>query len=175
LGLAAALGIGSASAQEAPREPVDQARLAEFLVQAKRAGYASGDTSRIRSLKDGGAEVTFSDGDLSYRGRWYGGTSFTGQEIVWRQGRPVWALNFYGANCPGTAAPHEEFTKFHKSALRRVEAASPFRGPAMYREGRFAYVTEVSGSLKQFRGTERVFFDDVEVYRMEFHGGLTDR
>ena len=120
-------------------------------------------------------EARFSQGDLTYRDRWYGGTSFAGQEIVWQQGRAVWALDFYGANRPGTSAPPEELTKFHKSALQRVDAARPYRGPALYRDGRFTYVTDVSGSIEEFRGTERVFYDDVEVYRMEFHGGLTNR
>ncbi len=177
LGIAATLGLGGAttSAQEAPRSPVDLTRLAGFLVKAKRAGYASGDKTRIHTLEDGGMEARFSQGDLTYRDRWYGGTSFAGEEIVWQQGRAVWALDFYGANRPGTSAPPEEFTKFHKSALQRVEAARPYRGPALYRDGRFTYVTDVSGSIEEFRGTERVFYDDVEVYRMEFHGGLTNR
>jgi hypothetical protein len=175
LGVAAAISLGRVHAQDTSQPALDLKRLAAFLVEAKQNGYASGDDSRIKTLDDRGSEVRFTDGDLVYRDRWYGGTSFTGQEIVWQQGRPVWSLNFYGANRPGTSAPNDELTKFHKRALRKVEASAPYRGPAELRAGDFVYLCEVTGSIEEFRGVERVLYRGTEVYGMEFHGGRTDR
>lgn len=144
--------------------------LARFLATAKKAGYASGDESKVKKLSDGGDEASYSEGELSYRDRWYGGTSFSGQEVVTRAGKPVWSMNFYGANAPGAAVP-ANFPKFHKAALRRVTAAQPFRGPAIYREGEFVYVNEVCGSIDEFEGVERVYYRDQEIYKLVYHGG----
>jgi hypothetical protein len=159
------------AAQDKREAPVDTAALAGFLVKAKYEGYASGDQSRIRKLGDDGLEATFAEGQFSYRDRWYGETAFSGEEIVHCQGKPVWSMNFYGATSKGVQIP-VEFPKFHKSALRRVTAASPFRGPQFYQEGELVYVNDVTGSIQEFSGVERVLFRGREIFRLVYHGGL---
>lgn len=147
-----------------------ESALSRFLVTAKKAGYASGDQSKVKKLSDGSEGVGYSEGVYSYRDRWYGGTSFSGQEVVTRAGKPVWSMNFYGSNAAGAAVP-ADFPKFHKAALRRVTEAAPFRGPAIYREGDFVYVNDVSGTVEEFQGVERVYHRDQEIYRLVYHGG----
>ncbi len=149
----------------------DSSTLARFLVKAKAEGYASGIDSRIRRVSDGASEVSSSDGRYSYRDRWYGGAAFTGEEIVWRDGKPAWSMNFYGSTADGARIP-EEFPKFHKAALRHAPVEAPYRGPALYREGDFVYVNDVTGSLAAFSGIERVFFRDREIFRLSYHGGM---
>jgi hypothetical protein len=165
---------GSALAQGAAMEGPDLDALARFLVAAKLYGYASGDETRIRLLEDGGREVSSRDGDDSYRGRWYGDDQFSGEEVVWHQGRALWSMNFYGATTPGLEVP-ADFPRFHKSALRRVSAEVPFRGPALYRESDFVYVNDWTGSITEFSGVERVYFKDAEIFRLVYHGGLLHR
>ncbi len=144
--------------------------LAQFLVRAKAAGYASGDESRIRKLDDGGLEVSFQEGPFTYRDRWYGESAFTGEELVSRDGKPVWSMNFYGTNAKGVEIP-AEFPKFHKHALSRVAADAPFRGPARYAEGDFVYLNEFEGGIAGFSGTERILYRGREIYRLRYHGG----
>ena len=165
--LAMAAGV---IAQETAPEPQDLEALARHLVKAKFQGYASGDESRIQHLADGGSEVRSEEDGYVYRDRWYGEDRFTGEEVVWHKGRALWSMNFYGATTPGRSIP-AEFAKFHKSALRRATIDAPFRGPAMYREGEFVYVNTHTGSIAEFSGVERVFFRDLEIFHLAYHGG----
>ena len=144
------------------------AELIRFLLAAKAGPYAADDERRIRRLDDGGSEVGYEADGFTYRDRWYGEACFAGQELVWRDGRAVWAMSFRGATDP--SAP-QEFPHFHKRALRRVPADAPFRGPALHREGDLVYVNEWSGDLSAFRGVERVLLGEREIYRLEYLGG----
>ncbi len=145
--------------------------LARFLVKAKIEGYASGDQSRLRKLSDGGMEASFTEGEYSYRDRWYGENAFAGEEIVHYRGKPAWSMNFYGVSARD-APP--EFPAFHKAALRRVPLAQPFRGPARYQEGEFVYLNDVQGSIRDFSGLERVLFRGREIFRLVYHGGVLE-
>jgi hypothetical protein len=164
------LAGGVLADQPAPR-PREVDDLARYLVEAKRDGYASGDESRIVRLDDGGSEVRSASGAYVYRDRWYGDERFTGQEIVWRDGQAIWGLSFYGATTTGRAIP-PDFPRFHKAALRRATVSAPFRGPARYREGDFVYLNSVTGSLEEFKGSERVLFRSKEIFHLTYHGGL---
>jgi hypothetical protein len=166
IGAMALLPIAAAQQTKAPE---DSSALARFLVNAKTEGYASGVESRIRKLPDGGQEASFTEGDYAYRDRWYGDSQFSGEEIVHHKSKPVWSMNFYGWT-EGTHIP-AEFPKFHKAALRRVTAETPFRGPAFYQEGDFAYTNDVTGSIHNFSGVERVFYQGKEIFRLLYHGG----
>ncbi len=142
--------------------------LGAFLARAKAGSYAADDPGRIRRMEDGGDEAAHEEGVFRYRDRWYGETRFTGEEVVWREGRPCWAMSYLGVT--GASAP-PEFPHFHKRALRRVPPDAPFRGPALHREGDLVYVNEWSGDLAAFRGVERAFLGDREIYRLEYQGG----
>jgi hypothetical protein len=165
IGVAALLAV-----QDKVAKPEDSAALARFLVKAKIEGYASGDQSRIHKLDDGGSEARFSEDPYSYRDRWYGESSFSGEEIVWRSGKPIWSLNFFSEAMKGVTVP-ADFPKFHKSALRHVTVEAPFRGPALYREGEFVYTNDVTGTIREFQGVEHVFFRSKEIFRLVYHGG----
>jgi len=159
-----------ALAQDKVVPPEDSAALARILVDAKARGYASGNESQIRRLPDGGREVRSERDGYVYQDRWYGGERFTGQEVLWHQGRAVWSMTFYGATTPGRKAP-ADFPAFHKSALRRASIDAPFRGPALYREGEYTYLNTWVGSVEEFSGVERVFFRDEEVFHLTYQGG----
>jgi hypothetical protein len=146
----------------------DLLELARFLAKAKAECYSADEETRIRKLERGGSESGFELGELAYLDRWYGERCFTGEELVWRQGRPCWTMNFYGVTSP-EAPP--EFPHFHKRALRRIPFEAPFRGPTLHREGDLVYVNDWTGDVTAFRGVERVFHGDREVYRLEYHGG----
>jgi hypothetical protein len=150
------------------RETTTPDGLARFLVIAKAESYAADDERRVLALDDGGSESSFTGDGFTYRDRWWGGARFAGQELVWWEGRAVWAMSFQGATDP-SAPP--EFPHFHKRALRRVPAEAPFRGPPLHREGDLLYVNEWSGELSAFRGRERVLQGEREIYRLDYLGG----
>ena len=74
---------------------IDVGELERFVVRAKRASYV-GDGERALPSREGAHDLTFADGQWSYRDSYFGGTDFIGQEVVWLMGEPVWAMNYYG-------------------------------------------------------------------------------
>jgi hypothetical protein len=55
--------------------------------------------------------------------------------------------------------------------MQRVAAERPFRGPGEYREGDFLYQDKSTGSVDQFSGEEKIFFQDRMIYVLKYHGG----
>ncbi len=168
--LACVVWAAVATAAERTNEGLDLQALARYLHQAKLEGYASGDETRIQRLPDGAQSVHAEGGGYVYRDHWYGDERFIGEEVVWHEARPVWAMSFYGATTPGRPIP-AEFPKFHKSALRHAPADAPLRGPALFSEGEFVYVNTYTGALAEFSGVERVFYRGEEIFHLTYHGG----
>ncbi|MAE49369.1 hypothetical protein CMI48_00930 [Candidatus Pacearchaeota archaeon] len=146
--------------------------LAEFLVLAKINGYATGGEGRESKLEDGGKELKFSEGDLSYRDKYYGFDPFSGEEIVWKGGEIIWSMNYYGGVDPDHAAIAKKIYEFLKKVLEMVGEASPFRGPEKFTEGDFSYENSYEGDIEKFKGSERILLKGKEVYSLEYHGGL---
>jgi hypothetical protein len=150
---------------------IEKARLVQFLTKARAETYSADDETRICRLEEGGQEASFEEGELSYRDRWYGGAHFTGIELVWQARQPIWSMTFHGMTLSEVST---DFPHFHKRALRRMPVEAPFRGPAFHREGELVYVNDWTGSIDAFRGAERMFQSDREVFRLEYQGGSLD-
>jgi hypothetical protein len=69
--------------------------LNAFIVKAKRATYV-GSGEKAEPSRLGSHDLTFSEGNWSYRDSYFGGTDFLGHEAVWLKGEPVWAMSYYG-------------------------------------------------------------------------------
>jgi hypothetical protein len=74
---------------------MDLTDLTRFIVTAKRATYV-GDGEKANPSRPGSHDLTFAQGAFMYRDSYFGGTDFIGQEVVWHEGEPVWAMNYYG-------------------------------------------------------------------------------
>lgn len=70
--------------------------LEEFIVQAKSATYVGGGNKSSTPTRIGSHDLGFRSGDWNYIDSYFGGTDFIGQEVVWHQGIPLWAMNYYG-------------------------------------------------------------------------------
>lgn len=145
--------------------------LEVFIVAAKRACYVGGGASAT-PCRQGSHDLTWAEGDWSYRDSYFGGTDFLGQETVWLSGEPVWAMNYYGF----IARP--ELIDGHRAGLT-IKAALA----AMYAEGRFLggydhhgehghYQDRSEGDYRQFFGEETISIDGAVGYRLVYHGGL---
>lgn len=64
-------------------------------MKAKSATYVG---SRVRSLsyRPGSHDLQFHEGAFSYLDSYFGGADFLGREVVYYEGQPVWAMNYYG-------------------------------------------------------------------------------
>ena len=143
--------------------------LKEFLIKAKANSYASGREGT--KLPGDGKELRFEESGFSYLDRYFGENPFIGEEIVWKNGRVAWGMNYYGG-VSGKAAPVSDVYLFLQKALRAASDDQPFRGPEHFAYQDFKYRNEVHGTIEAFTGVERIFYQDEEVYQLAYHGGV---
>lgn len=144
--------------------------LVDFLITAKLHGYASVGEKDETRLEDGGKRLRYRAGEYLYQDTYYGNDPFIGEEMVWKNGVAIWAMNFYGLVLDPTV-PAGEVYHFLQQAMRQVKAERPFRGPESFRDGDWAYRDASQGSLERFSGEENIFFQGRLVYRLLYHGG----
>ena len=149
----------------------EAAALNRFVVSAKRATYV-GNGERAAPSRAGSHDLTFAEGEWSYRDSYFGGTDFIGQESVWFTGEPVWAMNYYGY------IGRPDLIDGARAGVTIKAALS-----AMYREGRFlggfeftgphgVYRDASIGDVTHFSGRESIAVGGVEAYALDYHGGL---
>lgn len=137
----------------------------DFLCRAKRFTYA-GKGAETAASRPASHDLVFREGGLAYLDTYLGGECFAGEEAVWRDGKPVWAMNYVGR------VLDERFSgDFLKEALARVTPDLPYRGPRLHLSGDFAYHCRVEGELDWFDGSEEIFCLGYKVYECRFHGG----
>ncbi len=161
-------------------------RLAEFIVEGKKKGFAGG--GEYIGQKDGSGVFTFKKGNLQYQDKYWGSTQAPGYELVsWiptEQG--LWFMSYSGGMLPkfreDKGLKKETFT-FLKKALSKVTPERPFRGPAGSEDSRFSYsdIAILPRDLKRFAGREEIRdyqgdkkdprFSDL-VFSQDYIGGL---
>lgn len=144
--------------------------LINFILKAKKSTYASakGDSKKI--LNDGSKEFTYTEGVYTYRDRYFGSDPFVGQEIVFSNGKAMWAMNYRGYILDKTISEKTVYG-FLKQALMRVSEAEPFRGPTEFIAGNYRYSSESLGEPISFSGIEAIYFKNKKIYELYFHGG----
>lgn len=149
----------------APKVDNDQEDMVDFLCRAKRKTYA-GKGGHAASTRLNSHDLTYSEGDYLYYDTYLGGEKFSGEEAVWKQGIPVWAMNYTGR------LVDEGFSgDFLKEALYLVPKEYPFRGPRVYHNGDYTYHCIFDGSVDWYQGYEEIFLAGNKVYECYFHGG----
>jgi len=147
--------------------------LSKFLVKAKRSTYASVGEAEEKVLEDSAKELTFEEGIFKYRDRYYGFNPFIGEEVVFKNGKIVWSMNYYG-KIVSDVVPAKQIYDFLKMAMRQVKEDRPFRGPNNFKNGDFEYIDQSTGDINDFSGTEKILFKGQEVYRLIYHGGVVE-
>ena len=145
-------------------------RLEQFLVKAKVSAYASGGEGGEELLADGCKELAFQEGEFKYRDRYFGWNPFVGEEVVWQGDQIIWAMNYYGLVFDEFVPAGQVYT-FLQQAMNQVKEDRPFRGPQSLKGDDYKYLDESQGNVEQFTGTERIYYQGREVYRLHYHGG----
>lgn len=143
--------------------------LIQFLIKAKRDGYASGESTTIKE-KDGSYSTKFEEGDFKFHDNWKGGEPFGGSEIVYYKGKPVWMMVYYGEEEENAGA-----IPTLRKALSKMPNSFPARGPEILEDGDFKYENKWTGSISKFSGQETIFLSGKEVYSAIYAGGFVDR
>ncbi|MCL1807379.1 MAG: DUF5680 domain-containing protein [Oscillospiraceae bacterium] len=136
-----------------------------FLLKAKKATYA-GKGAEAEPSRPSSHDLQFTEGSLQYIDTYLGEAKFAGEEALWKDGVPFWAMNYAGR------VIGEGFSgDFLKEAMSFVSEEHPFRGPPAYTNGDFTYRCSVSGDFHWFSGGEEIRLRDVKIYECVFHGG----
>lgn len=144
----------------------DLEEMIAFRLRANQNTYAgfSGqcDSSRLASH-----DYSYEEDGYLYYDTYLGGEQFMGEEAVWKNKKPLYAMNYSGR------VLDERFSgNFLKEALRAADRTLPFRGPAFYQAGEYIYQTKVIGDVNWFQGYEEIYYQNDKVYECYYHGGI---
>lgn len=145
--------------------------LEAFVVAAKRATYV-GNGERAEASRRGAHDLTFEQGGFAYRDSYFGGTDFQGQEVVWHDGQPVWAMSYYGYIVDPQRIDAARAGATIKAALSALYEQGRFLGGFAYTGPHGIYRDTSTGDVAHFHGRESITVGDVEAYALDYFGGL---
>lgn len=149
---------------------MDKKALINFLIKAKRDGYASGETT-TKKENDGSNSTRCEIGDFKFHDNWFGGEPFGGREVVFYKGKPYWMMVYYGEEF----ANDEKAIPTLKKALSTMPDEMPVRGPKILKNGEFTYQNNWQGDIERFSGEEVIKKNGQTVYNAKYMGGLVDQ
>lgn len=145
--------------------------LNDIIVKAKAATYM-GSGSKAEASRPGSHDLAWSDGDWRYLDSYFGGTDFIGQEVVWFQQEPVWAMNYYGRILLPERIDGQRAGETIKAALSAMYAQGRFLGAFEWTGPHGIYVDRSSGDVSHFHGREVILVEGREAYALDYFGGL---
>lgn len=151
------------------------AELTGFLGRASKATYAGGG-GEAQSWRRGFKELEYRENDLYYRDSYTGFLRSWGQEVVWREDKPLWTCLYGGGmteNYLDSDFADKTFT-FLKQVLSAGDKEATFqpRGPKELSGGGWKYQCTFEGDISKFSGNESISYDNEVVFTHEFFGGL---
>ncbi len=144
--------------------------LEQFIIAAKAACYIGG-SGAVKPCRPGAHDLAFQKDTYRYLDSYFGGTDFLGQEVVWYNTHPVWAMNYYGY----IVQPDDFNAKLAGGvivkSLAALYAQGRFLGAFSYDVDGYTYVDKNQGDVQKFHGIETISRGGIELYRLEYHGG----
>lgn len=145
--------------------------LQKILVRAKSACYV-GSGQSAPSSRQGSHDLTWTDGRWSYRDSYFGGSDFLGQETLWFDETPVWAMNYYGYILRDDLIDSSRAGSTIKAALSAMYAQGRFLGGFEW-TGEFGTYRDGSiGEVNHFQGREVILVNDEVAYALDYFGGI---
>ena len=145
--------------------------LNAFIVQAKAATYV-GDGEQVEPCRLGSHDLRFKNGRWAYHDSYFGGSDFIGEEVVYFEGRPVWAMNYFGRILREDLITPAQAGQMIKASLSRMYRENRFLGGFEHTLEGFTYVDQNDGTLERFIGKESIRQGQETAYELDYHGGL---
>jgi hypothetical protein len=146
-------------------------QLNEFIVRAKAATYI-GDGEQTKSSRPESRDLAYQEGPFSYLDSYFGAVDFIGEEVVYFEGQPVWAMNYYGRIIQPEKITGAEVGKILKTSLSEMYKEGRFLGGFEYTVDDFIYWDTSQGGMESFSGREWITRDNQVVYELLYHGGM---
>ncbi len=148
--------------------------VAEFLNEANRNTYANKDAAKAPPSRLGSADYHFEKDGLVYHDTYFGSRDFIGEEVIYKDNKPVWGMNYYGYILSETTNEKELYGFLRQTLMQEYSDIIPVRGPNKYGENNWRYQNLAEGELNRFTGVEEIYRADVLVYKCHYHGGFID-
>ncbi|MBP9748194.1 MAG: hypothetical protein KBD17_01030 [Candidatus Pacebacteria bacterium] len=150
----------------------DKNALKNFILEASKATYASGDESIKEKQPDGSTTIEYKSGAYKYHDNYFGGEPYGGREVVFLDNKPIWIMVYYGLVYNGI---NKEVYGFLMESLSKTTIDTPYRGPTMYEKNEWKYENKLTGDVDNFSGTEKIFKNEKCIYEASYIGGLIDQ
>ncbi len=150
---------------------MDTRLLNEIVVAAKAATYVGGGTKASAS-RAGSHDLAWSEGPWRYLDSYFGGTDFIGQEAVWFEDEPVWAMNYYGYILLPELIDGQRAGETIKAALSAMYAEGRFLGGFEWAGPHGTYLDQSTGDVSHFHGREVTLVEGRQAYALDYFGGL---
>lgn len=148
-------------------QQINLENLKDFLCDARANTYASNnpgiDNPRLLESK----QLEFQKGEYFYRDIYFiGKKNLVGQEIIYYNSKPIWGMNYVG-NDIGKLE-----TKFLKESLLKLVDKCRTGESCEYQKREFKYKDQGQGNIEKFFGTEEIFLNNKNVYKLNYEGRL---
>ena len=150
---------------------LDTRALEAFIVRAKANTYVGGGQKSL-AYRPLSHDLQFHEGSFSYLDSYFGGTDFIGQEVVYFEGKPVWALNYYGKILKPELIDGQTAGRIIMESLGKLYLEGRFLGGFENETSLWTYVDTNEGDVLSFRGLEWISVQNQKVYELVYHGGL---
>lgn len=152
--------------------PIEINLLAQFLNEANKHTYANADAKRAAFTRLNSKDYHFEKGGLIYHDTYFGARDFIGEEIVYKDKKPVWGANYFGFIFEDEINEKDAYDFLRKALMQEYSDIIPVRGPKEYSEGDWLYRFSTSGGLENFVGQEEISFKNKTVYMCRINGGF---
>lgn len=151
--------------------------LKNFLIKAKKQTYANKNAKKTSSLRPSSSDYEYEEiinnNHYLYHDTYFGTTNFIGEEVVYKNNKPIWAMNYRGYTFDNTLG-EEAMDNALRPALMQIgndKKILPLRGPSKFVNGDYTYTFEVDGDIKNFSALEKIFKKDKLIYSLSCQGG----
>jgi Domain of unknown function (DUF5680) len=145
--------------------------LIAFIVRAKANTWNSNGSTSL-AYRPGSRDLQYHEPDLAYMDSYFGSTDFLGQEIVWQNGTPIWAMNYHGQILRSDLYDGARAGATSQIGRGNVYALQTFLGEYEFALEHSVFRMSTVGDATGFSGSEWHEVNGVTAYRFDFHGGL---
>ncbi|MBA5764014.1 hypothetical protein H2O73_16740 [Vibrio sp. 404] len=148
-----------------------QQELYQFIVEAKENSYVAR-APRCLPSRLGSHDIQYQNGHFQYLDSYFGGQDFLGQEVVYFDGKPIWAMNYYGKILQPDCYDAEKAGNTVLASLRKLYQLGHFLGDSVNETEWGTYHDNNQGDVYSFTGYEWIELLQQKVYELHYHGGL---
>lgn len=145
--------------------------LYDFIVKAKENSYV-GRAPKCLSYRPGSQDIQFQLGPFKYLDSYFGGTDFLGQEVVYFNDIPIWAMNYYGKILCPEIYNGEMAGNVILESLAHLYQSGHFLGNSKHQTTLGIYHDTNQGDVTSFTGYEWIDYQNRKVYDLNYHGRL---